>query len=98
MDKQEQPIELVEVYSAADPDKAYIIKNALEEEDIRAFVENENQAALVGLTMQEVKVLVEVHQAEKAREFIEEHEERVLAHAQESKEENESGENATSSA
>jgi hypothetical protein len=74
-----QPKDLVTVYTAADPVKAYIVKNLLEEEGIRAFIEDENQAAVTGLATLEVKVLVESGRAEEARRLIEPHEKQAVA-------------------
>jgi len=73
-----QPKDLVPVYTAADPIKANIVKNLLEEEGIRAFIANENQAAVTGLMASEVKVLVEADRAEEARKLIEPHEEQAI--------------------
>jgi hypothetical protein len=74
-----QPHDLVPVYSAWNSFKAEIIKNMLEEEGIRAFVQSENQGAFDGSLMVEVKVLVEDSRAEDARKLIEEREEQVIA-------------------
>jgi hypothetical protein len=74
-----EPKELVPVYTANDPIKANIVKNLLEEEGIRAFIANENQAAVTGLMAFEVKVLVEADRADEARKLIEPREEQVVA-------------------
>jgi hypothetical protein len=73
-----EPKDLVPVYTAADSVKAYIVKNLLEEEGIRAFIEDENQAAVTGLTTLEVKVLVESDRAEEARRLIEPREDQAI--------------------
>jgi hypothetical protein len=74
-----EPKELVPVYTAADPIKANIVKNLLEEEGIRAFIGNENQAAVTGLMAFEVKVFVEADRADEARKLIEPREEQAVA-------------------
>jgi Putative prokaryotic signal transducing protein len=73
-----EPKDLVPVYTAADSVKAHIVKNLLEEEGIRAFIEDENQAGVTGLPTVEVRVLVESDRAEEARNLIEPHEEQVI--------------------
>lgn len=70
------PAELVTVYTVANPVEAEIIKNALEAEGIRCFVENEGQAGEIGLTGLEIRINVPATAAERARVFIEEHERR----------------------
>jgi hypothetical protein len=66
--------ELVTVYTLADPVKAEIIKNALEDEGIRCFLDGANQAGEIGLMVFEIKVQVPAADAERARRFIEAHE------------------------
>ncbi len=74
MDSQE----LVTAYTVANPIKAEIIKNFLEAEGIRCFLDGINQAAEPGLIGLEIKVQVPVTDAERARQMIEEHEARHL--------------------
>jgi len=69
-------VDLVTVYSAPDPIKAEIIKNGLNAEGIRCFIEGENQAGEAGLMAFEVKVQVPAEQADRAIRFIQEHERR----------------------
>ncbi|MCC6421519.1 MAG: DUF2007 domain-containing protein [Gemmataceae bacterium] len=61
---------LVTVAAVGNPVKAEIIKNALEAEGIRCFLEQEDQAALSGLMGVSVKIQVPEDQAEQARRFI----------------------------
>jgi Putative prokaryotic signal transducing protein len=72
MDSQD----LVTVYTVSNPIEAEIIKNALEEEGITSFVEGGMQAAESGLTGLPVRIDVPVGDAERARSFIEAHEQR----------------------
>ncbi len=65
--------ELVTVYTVGNPIKGEIIKNALEAEGIRCFIEGGNQAGEAGLIGISVKLQVPVAQAERAAKFIEEH-------------------------
>jgi hypothetical protein len=74
--------ELIPVYSAADPIKAHLVKNMLDAEGIRAFIDGENQAAFADLNVLEVKVLVEADRADEARNLIESHEKAALADEQ----------------
>jgi Putative prokaryotic signal transducing protein len=74
--------DLVPVYSAADPITAEIIKNMLDAEGIRCFIDGENQAQLTGLTTMEIKILVEPERADEARKLIEEHEAGASADAE----------------
>ena len=68
--------DLVTVYTLSDPIKAQIIKNALEAEGFRCFLDGLNQAAEAGLMVFEIKVQVPAADAERAREFIEARESR----------------------
>jgi hypothetical protein len=62
--------EPVPVYASSDAIAAKLVKNALEAEGIRAFVEGANQAALPGLSALEVRVFVDAGHADKARKII----------------------------
>src|SRR5207253_3191118 len=93
-----EPLDLVPVYSAADPVKAHVIKNMLEEEGLRAFIEDENQAAITGLMTLEVKVLVEASRADEARRLIEPHEAAAVADEQAALESEGEGESEDESA
>ena len=66
--------ELVPVYSAANPVEANVVKNALEAEGIRCFLDGAEQAAEVGLSAFAIKLLVPTEDVEKARLFISAHE------------------------
>jgi hypothetical protein len=68
------PVDLVPVYTVSTPVAAEIIKNFLHGEGIRAFIENEDQAAFQGLTAFEIKILVPALDADRARKLIEQHE------------------------
>lgn len=68
------PADLVTVYTVNNAVQAEIIKNALEDEGIRCFVDNEGQAGGGGLTGLEIRISVPVTVAEQARKFLEEHE------------------------
>src|SRR5262245_1823 len=68
--------ELVTVYTGGDPVKAEIIKNALEGEEIRCFLEQEDQAGLSGLMGVSIKVQVPAEDVDRARRFIADHERR----------------------
>jgi len=70
------PADLVTVYTVGNPMEAEIIKNALEAEGIRAFVDGQGQAGRSGLTGFEIRINVPTTVAERARAFIEEHERR----------------------
>lgn len=76
------PNELVTVYTVANPIEAEIIKNALVDEGIACVLDNELQAAEPGLMGLEIKVQVPVHQASRAREFIEAHERSQIRRAE----------------
>ncbi len=66
--------ELVTVYTVSTPDQAEIIKNALETEGLRCFIEDENQAALGGLASIAIRIQVPANEAELARKYILKHE------------------------
>ena len=66
--------ELISVYTVSSPTAAEIIKNFLHGEGIRAFIENEDQAALQGLTAMAIRILVPAEHADRARKLIQEHE------------------------
>jgi hypothetical protein len=66
--------ELVTVYTVANSGQAEIIKNALETEGLRCFLEEENQAGLEGLASIAIKIQVPANEAERARKFILKHE------------------------
>jgi hypothetical protein len=67
-------IDWVTVYTLADPIKAEIIKNKLEEEGMRVSLEGIQQAAEPGLLALEIKVQVLPPDAARARAIIEQHE------------------------
>ena len=78
--------EPVRVYSAANPVEAEIIRNYLESEGIRSFVDGLNQAGEAGLTAFEIGVLVPAGDADRARRLIEAHQ-KHKAHQKHSDEE-----------
>jgi len=66
--------DLVTVYTASNAMLAEIVKNFLQSEGIRAFIEGENQAAEAGLMGLEISVQAPAAQADRARKLIAEHE------------------------
>jgi hypothetical protein len=64
--------DLVPVYSVSNDAEAEIIKNQLEAEGIRSFVDGAQQAGLAGLGTLEVKVLVAAQDADRARRVLKE--------------------------
>jgi hypothetical protein len=66
--------EPVPVYTVSNAPAAEIIKNFLAGEGIRAFIENEDQAALQGVGGIAIRILVSAADAERARNLIHEHE------------------------
>ena len=64
----------VTVYTLDNPVKAEIIKNALQAEGIRCFLDGINQAAEPGLMGLEIKVQVSSGNVDRARRLIESHE------------------------
>lgn len=70
------PNDLVTVYTLGDPIKAEIIRNALQDEGIRCFLEGHNQAGALSLMAFEIKIQVPAADADRAARFIEQHEER----------------------
>jgi hypothetical protein len=67
------PKELVTVYTVANPIEAEIIRNALQSEGIRAFVEGGIQAGESGLVGIPIRIEVPAGEADRARKFIENH-------------------------
>ena len=63
---------LTTVYISSNIASAEVIKAALEGAGIQAVIENEHQAAMTGVI--DVKVQVRAEDAERATQFIEEHE------------------------
>lgn len=66
--------DLVAVYSLADANKAEVIKNALEAEGIRCFLDGAKTAGQMGIAAFEVRLLVPAEHADRARKLIESHE------------------------
>jgi hypothetical protein len=64
--------DLVSVYTLTDPNKAEILRVALESEGIACELGGEGQAAFTGLW--EIDVLVRAIDADRARKIIESHE------------------------
>ena len=65
--------ELVTVYTVSNTVNADILRNFLESEGIRCFLEGAEQAGEVGLSGIEVKLQVAADDAERARELITSH-------------------------
>ena len=74
MGRQMNLHEPVEVLSLSDPFKAEVIRDALEAEGIRCFLEGHNQAALPGINAVPIRVFVEAADFERAQQSIAEHE------------------------
>jgi len=68
------PKDLVSVYTVSTPAAAEIIKNFLQAEGIRAFIEDEDQAGLGGLAGIAIRILVPAENADGARKLILQHE------------------------
>jgi hypothetical protein len=68
------PNEPVRVYSVSDPVEAELVKNALQDEGIRCFLDGDNQAAMPGNPAVSIHVLVEAAHADRARQLIRAHE------------------------
>jgi hypothetical protein len=66
--------DLVTVYTLNNPLQAEIIKNALEAEGIRCFLDGLNQAAEPGLMVFQIKVQVPAGDADRASRLIKAHE------------------------
>ncbi len=64
------PNELVTVYTCSNAIEANILRNALTDEEIECFLQNENQARLMVLP---INLQVPAEQAAAAREFLAEH-------------------------
>jgi hypothetical protein len=65
--------DLVTVYTVANPIEAEVIKNALQAEGIRCFLEGIEQAGIIGLMALEIKVEVPAGDADRASRLIEKH-------------------------
>jgi hypothetical protein len=65
----------VTIYRLSDPLKAEVIRNALEAQGIRCFLDGINQAAHAGLGAFEIKVQVHEQDRARAQEFLETQEE-----------------------
>ncbi len=66
----------VAVFTVTDPTEAEIVKNALESEGIRCFLDGDLQAAMPGLSAFEIQIMVDAGHADAARKLIAEHEAR----------------------
>ena len=71
-----EPQDLVTVYTVSNSVEAEIIKNALHAEGIKCFVAGENQAAESGLTGLAIGIDVPAADADRARGFIQAHDQR----------------------
>jgi hypothetical protein len=65
--------DLVTVYTLGNPVQAEIIKNALQADGIRCFLDGINQAAEPGLIGLEIRVQVAPADADRARKLLESH-------------------------
>jgi len=74
------PKELVSVYKAANPTEAHLVMNLLLDEGIEAFVSEENEP-LAGLTIAAPDVLVARESEVKARQIIDEYDDKQIERA-----------------
>jgi len=72
--------ELVAVYTVSNQVEAEIIKNALNSEGIKCFIEGGMQAGESGLTGLPVRIEVPAPDADRARKFLQAHEQRRKQH------------------
>ena len=86
--------DLVTVFTVGNSIKAEIVKNALEAEGIRCFLENANQADLQNLITMDIKIQVPAPDAARARELIEENEARLEEEEESEDSSQESGANS----
>ena len=70
------PNELVTVFTVANPAKAEIVKNFLESEGIYCFLDGVNQAGEAGLNTLDIGIQVRPADADLAHKLIEAHEAR----------------------
>jgi hypothetical protein len=68
------PDEIISVYTVTEPTQAELIRSELQAEGIAAEISGENQAGLAGVLR--IDILVRARDADRAREFLEEHERR----------------------
>jgi hypothetical protein len=71
--------ELVTECTVADPIKAEIVKNALNAEGIRCWLEGIHQAGATGLMALDIKVQVRAGDADRAGKYLKSHEPRHKA-------------------
>ena len=71
--------ELVTVYTVTNPVEGELIKNALNAEGIRCYLDGVGQAGEAGIGAFEIKVQVPAGDADRARKFIDAHEGRATA-------------------
>lgn len=76
------PLDLISVYEGANVTEAHIVKNLLLEEDIAAYVSEQNEP-LAGLTIVPPDVLVSRADEARAREIVDRYQERQLERASE---------------
>lgn len=65
--------DLVTVYTVTNPVEAEVIKNALQDEGMRCFLEGSTQAGEVGIGAFEIKIQVPAGDADRAGKFIHAH-------------------------
>ncbi len=71
-----RPDDLLEVYSTDDANDAAVLRNALHAEGINCEMDGEHQAGLAGIGIMEVKLLVRAEDFDRARAYVERHEQR----------------------
>jgi hypothetical protein len=74
------PKELVTIYTLGDPHKAEIIKNFLNNEGIRCFLDGIHQGEEIRLVPNDIKVQVAAADADRASKLIMSHEESAKAY------------------
>lgn len=68
--------ELVELFSTGDSTEAEILRVALENEGIACQIGDENQGGLTGLNSFEIKLLVRSGDLQRARQFLDDHQQK----------------------
>jgi hypothetical protein len=71
-----KPDDLLEVYSTDSTNDADVLRNALHAEGIKCEIDGEHQAGLAGIGIMEIKLLVRAEDFDRARSYVERHEQR----------------------
>ena len=70
-----KPDELMVVYTTDDANSAEILRAALHVEGMKCEIDGEGQAGLTGVGVMTIKLLVRAEDYDRARRFVESHEE-----------------------